>query len=79
VIAVLFFYTIYLTGAALGPLDGVPIAVKDNFCTKSIPTTCSSRMLANFVPPYNATVVQKLLQSGAVLVGKCNLDEFAMG
>uniref|UniRef100_A0AAQ6A6J9 Glutamyl-tRNA(Gln) amidotransferase subunit A, mitochondrial n=1 Tax=Amphiprion ocellaris TaxID=80972 RepID=A0AAQ6A6J9_AMPOC len=62
-----------------GPLDGIPFAVKDNFCTKNIKTTCASKMLKDYTPPYNATVVQKLLDQGAVLMGKANLDEFAMG
>ncbi|CAN9502008.1 unnamed protein product [Ophioblennius macclurei] len=68
-----------LKGASKGPLDGVPFAVKDNFCTENVKTTCASRMLADYTPPYNATVVQKLLDQGAVLVGKTNMDEFAMG
>ncbi|XP_050302273.1 glutamyl-tRNA(Gln) amidotransferase subunit A, mitochondrial [Anthonomus grandis grandis] len=63
----------------LSELDGVPIAVKDNFCTKEVATTCASKMLQNFTPTYNATVVQRLLDSGAVLLGKSNLDQFAMG
>ncbi|XP_034163952.2 glutamyl-tRNA(Gln) amidotransferase subunit A, mitochondrial [Pangasianodon hypophthalmus] len=68
-----------LRGKPLGPLDGIPFSVKDNFCTENIETTCASRMLRGYCPPFNATVVQKLLDQGAVLVGKTNLDEFAMG
>ncbi|XP_055027358.2 glutamyl-tRNA(Gln) amidotransferase subunit A, mitochondrial [Misgurnus anguillicaudatus] len=66
-------------GKSLGPLDGIPFSVKDNFCTENIETTCASNILKGYVPPFNATVVQKLLDQGAVLVGKNNLDEFAMG
>ena len=61
------------------PLLGVPIALKDNMCTRGISTTASSRILENYVPPYNATVVQRLEAAGAVIIGKTNCDEFAMG
>jgi aspartyl-tRNA(Asn)/glutamyl-tRNA(Gln) amidotransferase subunit A len=62
-----------------GPLAGVPVALKDNMCTRGVPTTCSSKILEGWRPPYDATVVEKLLDAGAVVVGKTNLDEFAMG
>ena len=69
----------FAAGSPLGPLDGIPMSFKDNFCATGLPTTCASKMLENFIAPYNATVVQKSLDSGALLVGKTNLDEFAMG
>ena len=66
-------------GENVGPLAGVPVALKDNLCQDGIPTTCSSKILEGWRPPYNATVVDRLLAAGAVPVGKTNLDEFAMG
>ena len=68
-----------LAGEEIGLLAGIPIGIKDNMCTQGIPTTCASRILEKFVPPYESTVTQKLAASGAVMVGKTNLDEFAMG
>jgi len=66
-------------GEAVGSLAGVPMALKDNLCTKDVLTTCSSKMLYNFRPPYDATVAQKLKNADTVLLGKVNMDEFAMG
>jgi aspartyl-tRNA(Asn)/glutamyl-tRNA(Gln) amidotransferase subunit A len=62
-----------------GPLAGVPVALKDNMCTRGIPTTCSSRILEGWRPPYDATVVERLRLAGGIVIGKTNLDEFAMG
>ncbi len=66
-------------GRDLGPMMGVPVILKDNLCTNNMPTTCASKILENWIPPYNATVVDKLLQAGVVVLGKANCDEFAMG
>lgn len=66
-------------GKDLSPIAGIPVGIKDNICTKDVKTTCASKILGNFVPPYSATVVKKLEDAGAVFTGKMNLDEFAMG
>src|ERR1700683_5405388 len=68
-----------LRAGKAGPLTGIPIAHKDIFCTQGEKTTCGSRMLANFVSPYDATVVERLRAAGVVMLGKTNMDEFAMG
>ena len=66
-------------GELTGPLAGVPVAIKDNMCTKGMLTTCSSKILSNFNPTYTAEAVKNLEDAGAVIIGKTNMDEFAMG
>lgn len=66
-------------GTLTGPLAGVPVAIKDNMCVNGMLTTCSSKILSNFVPTYTATAVEKLEEAGAIIIGKTNMDEFAMG
>ncbi len=69
----------HANGASLGPLDGIPVILKDNIAVRGAPLTCGSRILDGYVSPYDATVAERLRDAGAVLLGKSNLDEFGMG
>src|SRR3954464_10341009 len=68
-----------IASGQMGALEGLPLAIKDLFCTKGVRTTAASKILGNFVPPYESTVTQNLWDAGAVMLGKTNMDEFAMG
>src|ERR1700748_146481 len=68
-----------IASGKMGELEGLPLAIKDLFCTKGVRTTAASKILGNFIPPYESTVTQNLWDAGAVMLGKTNMDEFAMG
>src|SRR4029434_7995614 len=71
--------TLIAAGEPIEPLAGIPVAIKDNIAVRDLPTTCGSKILQNYISPYTATAVERLRRAGAIVIGKTNLDEFAMG